>query len=48
MKIIEGIDFMCVDKETIIKLALYIDIKDPIDELTYENMLVKGPIEKAG
>jgi hypothetical protein len=48
MKIIEGIDYMCVDKETIIKLALYIDIKDPIDELTYENILVKSPIEKAG
>ena len=48
MRIIAAKNYACIPTETLIRIRFFDNIEDPIDELTFEKMFVKHPIEKAG
>ena len=48
MHIIAAKNYACIPTETLIRIRFYDNIKEPINELTFERMLVKHPIEKSG
>ena len=48
MRIIGAKNYACIPTETLIRIRFFDNIEAPIDELTFEKMFVKHPIEKAG